>query len=95
MNPPSQDGQPQASTADTRPPSHDVKNFTCNMALPEKLHMKHEFHIWDSTKNSPNYETWGRNFGANSDSEIARVTISSCTATTRERQILECCESGE
>ena len=34
------------------------------MALPEKLHMKHEFHIWDSTKNSPNYETWGRNFGA-------------------------------
>ena len=64
MNPPSHDRQPQALTADTRPPSHDVQNFTCNMALPEKLHMKHEFHIWDSTKNSPNYETWGRNFGA-------------------------------
>ena len=54
MNPPSHDRQPQALTANTRPPSHDVQNFTCNMALPEKLHMKHEFHIWDSTKNSPN-----------------------------------------
>ena len=64
MNHPSQDGQPTASAADTRPPSHCVKNFTCNMALPEKLYMKHEFHTWDSTKNSPNFETWGRNFGA-------------------------------